>query len=262
MPDSDARVPACINPVENAFQFTKNMYNAWATLTQHPTNPPLDGSKNFSDQTYPLESEKYMDELTIVLEGGYEVVIPHYELVSFERGNNAQGLYDVVNTSRVMAAVTVGNVFNFPLLGGVFLSQNYLRVDYARKVFSLARAVQGPMDQSATKIVSTCVQPNISAPTPQPSSTSNPRTSKLSGGAIAGAVIGSVCGAILLGLLGFFLWWKLHKQNPEQAPPPPEEQLPEMYYVPAELPSPISPVQESMAMGGSPEEPKTHIIYA
>ncbi|KAI9773932.1 MAG: hypothetical protein M1840_006158 [Geoglossum simile] len=276
MPDPGARVPACINPVENAFQFTRKMYGAWATLTQHPVNPPLDGSKNFSDQTFPLESERHMSELTITLEGGYEVVIPHYELVNFERGNNAQGLYDVVNTSRVMAAVTVGDIFDFPLLGGVFLSQSYLRVDYAKKVFGLAHAVQGPIDPLAGKIVSTCVQPNTSAPQPSNTtstskSTSKPVPNELSGGAIAGTVVGSVFGALLLSLLGIILWRKHRKQNFLQTASPPERQQPQMRRMqqsPAELPSPTSegtmalPVRESIVVGGTPEEVKNHVIYA
>lgn len=211
MPDPGARVPACVNPVENGFQFTPVMYNQWANLTQHPSNPPSDGSKNFSDQTYPLSNEALINELLITLEGGYQVTIPHFELVTLERGNNAQGLYDVINSSRIQTAVTSnGGRFTFPVLGGVFLSQNYLRVDYSRKVFSLAHAsLDGTINGSA--IVGTCMGDNVPivSPSPSPSSSPTPAPSSrsgLGGGKIAGIVIGSVAGFFLLVALLLLLW--------------------------------------------------------
>ncbi|KAF8848779.1 acid protease, partial [Acephala macrosclerotiorum] len=155
MVDGEARVPACINPVENGFQFTPAMYKVWAGLTQHPSNPPSDGSHNYTQQTYPLSSEPLMNELIIQLEGGYQVNIPHYELVSYERGNDAQGLYAVINSSRIQSAVTDnGGRFTFPILGGVFLSQNYLNVDYNRNVFGLAQAIT--LIPSNNTVTSTC----------------------------------------------------------------------------------------------------------
>lgn len=217
MPDPGARVPACVNPVENAFQFTPAMYKVWAGLTQHPSNPPPDGSKNFTDQTYPLANEALIDELIITLEGGYKVTIPHFELVTLERGVNAQGLYDVINSSRIQAAVTSnGGRFNFPVLGGVFLSQNYLKVDYSHKIFSLAHAFIGNIESST--VVSTCVENDIqlvqpSQPPQSPNSNSNSSSSltslpdgSLGTGAIAGIVVGSVIGFLLVIALLFFLW--------------------------------------------------------
>ncbi|KUJ18795.1 uncharacterized protein LY89DRAFT_780799 [Mollisia scopiformis] len=90
MTDGEAIVPACINPVENGFQFSPAMYQVWANVTQHPSNPPSDGSHNYISQTYPFSNEPLMNELIMELEGGYQVTIPHYELISLERGNDAQ----------------------------------------------------------------------------------------------------------------------------------------------------------------------------
>jgi hypothetical protein len=213
MPDPGARVPACVNPVENAFQFTPAMYKVWANLTQHPSNPPPDGSKNFTDQTYPLANEALINELIITLEGGYQVTIPHFELVTLERGVNAQGLYDVINSSRIQAAVTSnGGRFSFPILGGVFLSQNYLKVDYSRKVFGLAHASMGSVENST--VVSTCVENDVqpvqpSQPPQSPSSSSSSTSlpdGSLGTGAIAGIAVGSVAGFLLVIALLFFLW--------------------------------------------------------
>ncbi|KAH8684470.1 aspartic peptidase domain-containing protein [Tricladium varicosporioides] len=223
MPISGSRIPACVNPVENGFQFTPEMFTAWANATQKPKNPPSDGSKNYTDQTYPLANEKYINDMTIILDGGYSVTIPHYELVSFERGNNARGIYDIVNTSRIASAVTSnGGRFTFPILGGVFLSQNYLKVDYANRVFSLAHAVTD-VSLSNTSIASTCVQNNAPpvspspipiTPTPSPSSTPTPAQKTLAPGPTVGIAIGSAAFAALLIAAGYFLWRKF-KNGPQ-----------------------------------------------
>ncbi|KAI1850281.1 hypothetical protein JX266_004139 [Neoarthrinium moseri] len=138
--DPDSRVPACIDTIQNAFTFTKTMYDQWAGLTRHID---FDGS-NYTGQTYPADREPLLGTLTIKLSNGYTSVIPHFELVSNERGTDDQGKYAVLNSSRVMAAIQsgqgdLGN--DVPQLGGVFLSQNYLRIDYDQKKFWLAKAV-------------------------------------------------------------------------------------------------------------------------
>lgn len=92
-----------------------------------------------------------MGTLTIKLAGagGYESVVPHWELVSHERGNDTNGVYRVLNTSRVMAAVTGGQTDygdGVPVLGGVFLTQNYLVVDYPANEFWLSPMKEGMRD--------------------------------------------------------------------------------------------------------------------
>ncbi|KAF4634073.1 hypothetical protein G7Y89_g4042 [Cudoniella acicularis] len=224
MPEAGTRVPACINPVENGFQFTPDMFNAWATATQHPSNPPSDGSANFTSQAYPLANEKYMNDLTITLEGGYTIVIPHYELVAPLRGNDARGVYAVVNSSRLESAVTSnGGRFDFPLLGGVFLSQNYLRVDYPNNVFSLAPA--NTNDPGNNSFVSTCrnsvafVQPSVILVTPTSSPSSNATSTRaassgLSAGPITGIAVGSIAVIAFAISAIYFLWGRKKQQRP------------------------------------------------
>ena len=188
--DSGSRIPACINPVENAFQFTQSMFNAWSNATQHPSNPPADGSANFTDQIYPLSNEPLINELIVTLEGGYSVTIPHFELVTPQLGDNAQGLFSVINSSRLEAAVTSnGGRFDFPILGGVFLSQNYLRIDYEQGMFSLAHAATGPVTNES--IVSTCAVSSSK--------------SSISKGAIIGAVVSGVAALCLVAAAFFFI---------------------------------------------------------
>lgn len=217
IPDTGNRVPACINPAENAFLFTKSMYATWAKVTHHPSNPPADGSQNFSSQTYPRDAQQYILDLIVVLDGDYEVVIPHHELISLERGNNAQGLYDVVNSSRIQAAVQStgdGDVFDFPILGGVFLSQQYLLVDYINKRFGLAPAVVDRDVAVASQIISTCA--DNSTLTKIPSLASAPSSHgqhKLSAGAIACLVIGIIIAKALLIALVIYLYRRKQAKN-------------------------------------------------
>lgn len=141
--DAAARIPACIDPLQNQFTFTKAMSNRFSELTEHEFN--VTGEPPFNIQTYPISKEHLMENLTIVLSNGYKTVIPHYELVSQFRGTNEEGKYSVLNESRIMVAAAPdekdtgdGNIL--PVLGGVYLSQNYLLVDYKRGTFSMAPA--------------------------------------------------------------------------------------------------------------------------
>ncbi|ETS81100.1 hypothetical protein PFICI_06102 [Pestalotiopsis fici W106-1] len=158
--DPAARVPACIDTIQNAFTFTKAMYAEWAQLTQHID---YDGS-NYTAQTYPADREPLIGHLTVTLSNGYTSVIPHYELVSQQRGSDAQGKYSVTNASRIMAAVQTGQGdlgVDVPLLGGTFLSQNYLRVDYDQNKFWLSKAIID--DSVSPSIETTCEQTSVVA---------------------------------------------------------------------------------------------------
>ncbi|KAK0738915.1 hypothetical protein B0T18DRAFT_492768 [Schizothecium vesticola] len=135
--DPGASVAACVDPLQNAFAFTPAMFTKWQDLTGWI---PYDGS-NYSQQTYPADREARMGTLTIKLAGagGYESVVPHWELVSHERGNDTNGVYRVLNTSRVMAA-------------------NYLVVDYPANEFWLSPMGDGTEPPSPTP------RPNLSPP--------------------------------------------------------------------------------------------------
>lgn len=200
--DPDAQVPACIDTVQNAFTFTKTMFDEWARLTQHVA---YDGS-NYTAQLYPAAREPLLGSLTIRLTNGYTSVIPHYELVSMERGTDAQGKYAVLNSSRVMAAVQTGAGdlgVDVPLLGGVFLSQNYLRADYDKDRFWLARAETAPTLKPA---IGTICHPVATEPA-ESTRSSGDDSSDL------GLKIGLPV-AFTVAALGVFAWWlfKRHRQ--------------------------------------------------
>jgi len=154
MADTYSKVPACVDLIENAFSFTPELYQKWANLTNHPTTNPTDGSPLYTDQTYPGASEQLIGELTLTLSNdqgtNFTSFIPHFELVSQERGADSQGKYAVVNATRAMAAVasSENEILGQPLLGGTFLSQNYLVIDFEKNMFGLAPAVLGTTQRS------------------------------------------------------------------------------------------------------------------
>ncbi len=150
-PDPDSKVSACIYTIQNSFTLTQAMFAKFQQLRHHGES---DGS-TYSSQSFPLDSESLLSTLTIRLANGYTSVIPHHELISHERGTDPQGKYAVVNNSRIQAAVAAGQSDlgnNIPILGGVFLTQNYLQVDYDAGKFWLSpsTADKGLPDQITT----------------------------------------------------------------------------------------------------------------
>ncbi|KAH0558549.1 hypothetical protein GP486_004792 [Trichoglossum hirsutum] len=141
---SDVDVNTCVDPWQNEITFPQSVYEQWAKLTEHPTKDSHPWEPPFTEQTYPLGNEDLIDNLTIVLNDGFETVIPHRELVSQERGSDKEGRYAILNASRMMAAVTSGDHM---ILGGVYLSQVYLQVDYNRRSFGLTSASIGTKDR-------------------------------------------------------------------------------------------------------------------
>ncbi|ORY14245.1 aspartic peptidase domain-containing protein [Clohesyomyces aquaticus] len=163
------KVPFCIDPVQNAFTFPDAMWQTWTNLTKHPgINEPKDGSPKYTDQTYPWSNEALIGELQLTMSNdageAYSSRIPHFEMVSHERWSNAAGLYTVTNASRAMSAVVPpsGGMLNLPLLGGVFLSQNYMVIDWASGKFGLAPASTAPWDSSKRNINANCSAPKKS----------------------------------------------------------------------------------------------------
>jgi hypothetical protein len=204
MADVGSIVPACIDPLQNQFTLTQAMYARWASFTQHPSNfttPTTINDPNSNLQLYPIANEPLIGNITITLDNGYTTTIPHYELVSQQRGTDPEGKYAVINSSVLMAAVGTGATDygqDIPLLGGVYLSQNYLTVDYDSGSFGLAPAntaastvkdlVTMCSDSSATSTQSSSASSTqISSPSPD---TSAPSSTNV--GAIAGGVVGGV----------------------------------------------------------------------
>lgn len=191
------------------------MYDLFANLTDHPTNPAAEGGSNFTQQTYPLANAPLLGNLTVELSNGYTTLIPHFEFVSQERGTDAEGKYAVVNESRIMvAAGTTGTStldgVEIPILGGVYLSQNLLFVDYESGLFHLAPAVLGELGDHDHDIVKVCGPSGFDA-SMSSSASSTHQGSNSNAGAIAGGVVGGLA-VIAIALLAF--WYLRTKKKP------------------------------------------------
>jgi hypothetical protein len=165
------------------------MYTLWFNYTAHNSSYP----RVRVSQIYPPGHQPYIGNLRIVLEGGYTTFIPNYELLSDERGTNSIGKYDVISNN-VMAAVGTaptdyGN--DIPILGGVYLSQNYLFVDYDHGFFGLAPVVSDPMIAGKRDIRTVC---SSDPPQYSPGGTNHVAV-------IVGSVVGSVVGITLVVLV-------------------------------------------------------------
>jgi hypothetical protein len=146
----------------------------------------------------------------VELSNGYTTVIPHYEFVSQERGTDAEGKYAVLNTSRIMvrAGTTSGDGSGM-VLGRVYLSLNYLLVDYANQMFHLAPAVIGELGDQDHDIVKVCGAANFDGT----NSSNGPGRAKSTTGSIVGGVLGGLlavtCGPALL----VYLWKRGQKRK-------------------------------------------------
>ncbi|KAH6885772.1 hypothetical protein B0T10DRAFT_550304 [Thelonectria olida] len=204
-PDADSKISACIDTIQNSFTLTESMFEKFQKIGKHVDSDGLD----FGPSVFPLDSESLLGSLKIRLSNGYESVIPHYELVNHQRGTDSQGKYAVLNSSRIAATVSYGQSDlgnDVPILGGVFLSQNYLQVDYETKKFWLSPQVAN--GTGTDKITATCTKDNSSSTSD--ASDSNPDDSDSSSsnlGVKIGVPVG-VAAVAALGILGFFLWWR------------------------------------------------------
>ncbi|MCJ1248935.1 hypothetical protein MMC30_006156 [Trapelia coarctata] len=191
--DSAATVAACIDPLQNGFSFTQVMFERFASLTQLPASSSINASDSQAQNIiYPSwASEPLIGNLTITLSNGYQTVIPHHELVSQQRGTDSEGKYGIVDPTKLSVAINIGQTdfgVQIPLLGGLFLSQNFLLVDYARNTFGLAPAVTGNANTPASNIVPICSEDSTSG---------NSNTGPIVGGVIGGLALLILCAAAL-----------------------------------------------------------------
>lgn len=197
--DPGIRVAACIDTVQNSFTLTQAMFSKFQSLANHTKSDGL----AFADSDFPMDREPLLGSLTIKLSNGYTTVIPHYELVGHVRGTDSRGRYAVLNNTRLSTTVASGMSDlgdNIPILGGVFLSQNYLHVDYEEAKFWLSPQVA-----------------NGTLPDHITSSCNGTSTSSSSGKAALGLKVGVpvAIGAAVIFFIGLWFWLKNRKRNPK-----------------------------------------------
>jgi hypothetical protein len=213
---------ACVDLLQNQFTVTGDMYARWASLTNHTLDNAA-GTPLYNNQTYAAAKEPLMGTLDVALEGGFATTVPHYELVNPNRGDGSDGIYTVLNDSRIEAAIGTGptdyGVDFGVMLGGVFGAGVYMLVDYDRRVVSLAKANLNPGAPDIRTVCSTNTSVAGIAPPANSSSSAASGGSQngLDGGAIAGIVLG-VLGfvATLIGVVYAALQYHFIKQKREE----------------------------------------------
>ncbi|KAF2871115.1 hypothetical protein BDV95DRAFT_595011 [Massariosphaeria phaeospora] len=189
---------ACIEPSAQRFTFPPTIATNFALLTgQNSTTYPKGMHYNTANRP--------TGDLQITLSNGYQSTIPNDELFAPLRGSDQNGRYAITNDSIVEAFIRdnrdkdPGDVNHE--IGAMFLTFNYLTVDYAKNEFSLAPAKTKSLSEIPPDPVMVCT-PDPSGPAPPPPP---PSSSSTNVGAIAGGVVGGVGGLALIAGLAFAL---------------------------------------------------------
>jgi len=203
--ETEPPINACLDTSRQRFTFTPTVASLFGNVTGYNSSSSLPGLN------YPI-SQRPDGNLTVILNNGYKTVVPNSELFTIKRGSDDLGRYAIVNDSLVDSGINY-NANADPasvraILGGMFLTQIYLVVDYEMGIFKMAPAVQGPLDENRANLVPICSQRGDSV---NGTDTSKPDpTAKTNVGAIAGGVVGGV-GALVGIVLG--VWWLLKRKR-------------------------------------------------
>ncbi|KAL8651016.1 MAG: hypothetical protein Q9226_004899 [Calogaya cf. arnoldii] len=194
-------VTACIEPQQQRFTFLPTMVRNFASLTAY--------SRAYPGLVFPTEFRP-TGALHIRLDNGYNTTIPNDHLFNPKRGSDQNGQYVVTNSSILETGIGY-NVDDADsdvqlILGGLFLTYNYLVVDYDNNQFQMAPSVQG--DQGSSEAITTICDPALPTrgpddfPQAQSSDEDEPSRSAAIGGGIAGGVVGLAVIAVLCYFLG------------------------------------------------------------
>jgi hypothetical protein len=248
--NSTETIVACVEPSTQRNVFTQDITFAFANATGQ-------NSSFYKGMTYPA-SNPPTGNMTITLNNNYTTTIPSNELFNLLRGSDPNGRYAVINNTVVEAGVGDNRKADpntiVPTLGGLFLTFNYLIVDYDQSTFKLAPAVKSSVSVGSPNLKTLCT------PTASPKSGSvalvtcivKPLLSEralISGfnrsshaGAIAGGVVGGVVGLAAIAVLAIIFYRRHHKKQDERKPSfaPSELQNTEPAAPVAELPSMVS----------------------
>jgi hypothetical protein len=200
----DGEILACIEPSAQRFFFPPAIATNFALFTgQNSTLYPKGMHYNASNRP--------TGDLQIQLSNGYQTTIPNEELFAPLRGSDKNGRYAITNDTIVEAFIAdtrddnPSDVEN--TIGAIFLTFNYLMVDYSKGEFNLVKAVTASTDEVPPNPSTVCT-PSEAGPPP---TTPTPPASESSGsdsnvGAIAGGVVGGVVGVSLVAAFGFFFF--------------------------------------------------------
>jgi hypothetical protein len=209
MNPGDSQIPTCIEPSVQRFVFPPTIAKNFGIYTgQNSTLYPKTMRYNVS--TRPV------GDLVITLSNGYTTTITNDELFAPLRGSDKNGRYTITNDSTLEAFVSdtrdqkpndVDTSF-----GAMFLTFNYLMVDYANNTFNLAPAIISKTGDSRPDLTTVCkASQNSPAPPARPTPSPTPKSSNT--GAIAGGVVGGIAGLALMAGLIFLCLGRRNSQR-------------------------------------------------
>ncbi|KAK0287309.1 hypothetical protein LTR35_002804 [Friedmanniomyces endolithicus] len=164
--DSQA-MTACIEPYVQRFVFTPAVSQTFAQITAQ--NASLYKGMDYNASSIPS------GDLTITLSNGYTTNVTNDELFTLRRGSDQYGRYAITNNTVVEAGISDNRAKSpasqTPTLGGLFLTFNYLVMDYENDEFRLAPAVASDA-QTGSSLTTVCTPtatpPASPSPTPAP----------------------------------------------------------------------------------------------
>lgn len=199
LPSTFSSVTGCIEPQQQRFTFLPTMVQRFAALSGYNSSYP--------GLTFPTDLRP-PGEIQITLDNDYRTYIPNDHLFTPQRGSDQNGQYVVRNAS----ILETGIVYNVDdadadvqlILGGLYLTYNYLVVDYDNNQFQMAPTVQG--DQGSKANITTVCEPTDLIRDPEISRPDTPEANEISrAGAIAGGTVGGVVGLAVVVALCYFL---------------------------------------------------------
>lgn len=192
-------VTGCIEPQQQRFTFLPSMVKRFASLTAYNSSYP--------GLVFPTDFRP-SGTLQIKLDNGYTTTIPNDHLFTPKRGSDQNGQYVVTNSSILETGIAY-NVDDADadvqlILGGLFLTYNYLVVDYDNNEFQMAPTVQG--DQGSGAEIATVCKPTPSTTGPVSRQTHTSGTDGTSrAAAIGGGTVGGVVGLAAIAASWYFL---------------------------------------------------------
>ncbi|KAL9626585.1 MAG: hypothetical protein Q9204_007193 [Flavoplaca sp. TL-2023a] len=199
LPPTSGSVTGCIEPQQQRFTFLPSMVQRFAALSGY--------NNSYPGLTFPTELRP-PGALQITLDNGYRTVIPNDHLFTPQRGSDQNGQYVVTNTS----VLETGIAYNVDdadadvqlILGGLYLTYNYLVVDYDKNQFQMAPTVQG--DQGSSGNITTVCEPTNLIRDPEVSRQDTPDADGTSrAAAIGGGTVGGVVGLAVVATLCYLL---------------------------------------------------------
>jgi hypothetical protein len=236
--NASQEIHACIEPSAQRFFLPPGVAHSFAEITgQNSTLYPEGMHYNVSNRP--------VGDLRIQLSNGYESTIPNDELFAPLRGSDKNGRYAIVNDTVLEAFIgdtreeNPDEVKN--TIGAIFLTFNYLMVDYEKGEFNLAKAVTAGTDEVPPDPSTVCT-PAGGSPTPSSAAIPSPKSSNT--GAIAGGVVGGVLGLAVLVLVGFVLYKRMRRRREEKGKAGAGHQAAMMQRQPSELAGTNEPIHE------------------